>query len=465
MALDNEIVWEVRTAGSDTTNGGGFNSTASGTDRSQSDSPFVTIDGVTITATVHTTTSQLILAGYTVVSADVGNIVNISGGTATAGLYEITAIDAGNNRWTVDRSTGTAAQTATGGMGGALASPGMIASASLVSGATIHIKSGTYTFSSTANGSGGRLNITTGGTTALPIRWIGYQTTREDGGTKPIFQSGDSSITLVTVGAAGHIFDNLEVKRNTGSHTSVRGWRGNSQGTWRNCKATSCDDSGFYTQTATSFYYNCEATGCDIGWNITAAVQLFRCVAQAGTGTGFAITTASCRLAYCIASKNAGRGFDVQSNAELLINCTSDGNTGANGTGFDVDNSVQNTVLINCLATNNAQRGFEYGSAATGMQFFYNCAGYNNTAGNHNLPAATVFGFITVTADPYTNQSSNDYSLNNTAAGGGLLRGDGQPGSFPGLSTTGYTVVGAVQGDASSAGASVYKSAVGRWSF
>ena len=72
MALSATVVWEVRGVTGADTNGGGFNSAAAGTDYSQQAAPQVVIDGATITATVHTTTTQLNIVGYTVAAADVG---------------------------------------------------------------------------------------------------------------------------------------------------------------------------------------------------------------------------------------------------------------------------------------------------------------------------------------------------------------------------------------------------------
>jgi hypothetical protein len=142
MALNAAIVWEVRTAGSDN-NGGGFKTGATGTDRSQQDAAQATL---TTASTVHTTTTQINVAAgdYTVASTDVGNVLQVTGGTATAGFYEITTVDTANNRWTVDRSVGTSGQTVAGAMGGALASPGKAAGAASVAGHIIYVKAGTY---------------------------------------------------------------------------------------------------------------------------------------------------------------------------------------------------------------------------------------------------------------------------------------------------------------------------------
>ncbi|MEK6860373.1 MAG: hypothetical protein AABY07_00240, partial [Nanoarchaeota archaeon] len=107
MALNDAICWEVRTTGDDA-NSGGFKTGASGTDRSQQDAAHVTFNGTTVTATTTGISSTMTLAGYTVISGDVGNIIQISGGTNfTSGFYEITSVDTGFNNWTVDRNCST----------------------------------------------------------------------------------------------------------------------------------------------------------------------------------------------------------------------------------------------------------------------------------------------------------------------------------------------------------------------
>src|SRR5678815_3698011 len=105
MALNAAIVWEVRTTGSDN-NGGGFKTGATGTDHTLQDAAFATL---TTASKVHSTTTQINVAvgDYTVAAGDVGNVLQITGGTATAGFYEITVVDTANNRWTLDRSAGT----------------------------------------------------------------------------------------------------------------------------------------------------------------------------------------------------------------------------------------------------------------------------------------------------------------------------------------------------------------------
>src|SRR5262245_1843264 len=107
MALSANTVWNVRTGGSDN-NGGAFVSGATGVNRSLQDGAHATPTG-----TVHTTTTQMNVVGHTVHADDIGNLLQVTAGTATAGFYQITNVDVPNNRWTMDRSMGTSTQTIT----------------------------------------------------------------------------------------------------------------------------------------------------------------------------------------------------------------------------------------------------------------------------------------------------------------------------------------------------------------
>lgn len=172
MALSANIVWEVQTGGS-ATNGGGFNSTASGTDYSQSTSAHATLTTASVVNAV-TTKITVSASNYTVALTDIGNVFFLTGGSATAGYYEIKGVDTGANTWTVDRSLGTAGQTCPGKMGGCINLP-WTHKGSVIAGHLTWIKAGTYTLAGAQNfaGAGGAPN---------KISWIGYGSTRGDGG-------------------------------------------------------------------------------------------------------------------------------------------------------------------------------------------------------------------------------------------------------------------------------------------
>lgn len=121
---------------------------------------------------MHTITAQInVSAGdYTVSAADVGNLFKINSGTATAGIYQITAADVPNSRWTVDRSAGTAAQTCAGNMGGAFASPGKTGAVATVAGMKTFIKYNASPYVATSAST----NVADGFPPTFPARGSGY---------------------------------------------------------------------------------------------------------------------------------------------------------------------------------------------------------------------------------------------------------------------------------------------------
>ncbi len=75
MALAATIVWEVRSGGSDTLNGGGFKTGASGTDYSQQNSAQYTLTNAT------TSGADVTIAHSSASTDMVGNICQITAGT------------------------------------------------------------------------------------------------------------------------------------------------------------------------------------------------------------------------------------------------------------------------------------------------------------------------------------------------------------------------------------------------
>jgi hypothetical protein len=152
MALAATIVFEIRTGGSDL-NGGGFNSTAAGTDRSQQTAAQLVIDNAAVTCTTPAANSNTLTftLGYVPSAADVGNLVNIAGGTnINAGVYEITA--AAGATWTLAgaanlTTAGGAGSAITGRMGGCMASPGKVGSV-MVAGNDLYVRQATYNITS-----------------------------------------------------------------------------------------------------------------------------------------------------------------------------------------------------------------------------------------------------------------------------------------------------------------------------
>jgi hypothetical protein len=439
MALSANTVWEVRTTGDDA-NGGGFVSGASGTDRSQQTAPHVTIDGVTITATVHTTTTQLNLTGHTVDAADVGNIVYISGGTATAGWYQITAVDVGNNRWTLDRSAGTAAQTATGRMGGCLATPGKLGeilnnAAAGIAGQVSWIKAGTYTLSNTTpNTAGGPVNVPNKNL----LRISGYWSTRgdlddtDDVTNNPVFSAGlQTTVTIWTCNTTNAgittLTSHITCDGNSKAGTTGFVTSNSLQHIVLHCKAQNCTVDGFKDVNC----IGCLATGCGDGFEWTAMNRVHGCVAANNT-VGFRSSgTSDQACTFCLAFENADDGFIIEGQRSTCYSCTAHGN---GGDGFSTVGSRDS--FLDCVATSNGGYGYSFGLNGA----LLNCASYNNTSGRSNGTILDIHP-ISLSADPYTNSGSDDYTPNDTASAGALLRAASV--ILPGQGN--YLDVGAVQ--------------------
>lgn len=430
MALDAAITWEVRSGGH-ADNGGGFKTGSSGTDRSQSDSAFVTFNGASPTATTSGASATITITGYTVVSGDVGNVVKITGGTNfTTGYYEITSVNTGANTWTFDRTcTSGNGSGMTGRMGGGTSLIGNIVN-TWVAGNTIYM-TGSFTQSSS-------LTISTNATQSGPIRIIGYTSTRTDGG-QATMTSGANSITLFGLQGIGYSVQNIKLVK-AGGNTNVE---------------------GFLIQNARNHLINCRAESCTTNFAFQGAINAIKCVSVNGTN-GFDISASgstvlsfceaynassvtfkvdppaagSVTFNYCIAVDSAGYGFHIRDNGcATILNCTaySCGNSGFyveswNGTAFT-------HTFINCISSENTGYGFiGISSAVAPRVLTYNCATYSNSSGATSN--TTNSGLITLSADPFVTKTpgagTGDYDLNNTSGGGALLRQLGYP------STMGY---------------------------
>lgn len=410
MAISANSVLEVRTGGSDT-NSGGFVTGASGTDYSQQDSPQLT-PGIGGTSQVHTTTTQVVFTLYTPVAGDVGNLLNITGGGATAGLYEITAIDAGDKLWTLDRSCGTAGQDVAGAMGGAFATPGKAAAVATVSGNKIWVKDGTYTLTTSTPGSGGPAKFAS----QVSCEMEGYSATRGDKAATPTLNAGaQTGVKLferqgLATGTYFSTIINMKADGNSGANNIGFFGVATSDGC-ESCLAINCT-TGF---SVIFLAIKCYAESCTTGFNISLCVW---CTANL-CGTGFANITFNRPAINCLAYACTVDGFAAEATALAVqfINCTADSNA---GNGFNFGSLIGRA--INCLATNHSGAG-DTGFVTSGVSrvVLINCAGYNNTT-NFSGTYLRNQSSIALTADPYVNQAGADFRPNATTGGGLSLR-------------------------------------------
>lgn len=396
-------------------------------------------------------------------ATDKGNVMKVTSGAGfTLARVEARDFTSTSKRlYCVTNSSsrlGTAGSTGGNGtIGGAVASPTDLGGGQIAPGNIVWCKSGTYSFSGVLSPG------TIASTGSLPVKWIGYQTTRGDYGAKPVWQAGGTFTNLVDCALAPHMtFDFIEFD---GANTVRRGVLSNGYAgiILIDCKVhrftsfgvsldstpmlirvevTACSSSGFFTnEGAVDVSNDAYLLGCNIHDNTCVGIR---------AGAGVTVDR-------CLILDNTGAttdGIQDRSTTNLalkVINCTIKGN-GRRGI-YIVPTAAQNQVIIvNTLMTDNVGAGL-FAGTTLGQALVYNCAEYNNGTAFDPTLFGDVRNFVTLTADPYLNAAGGDYSLNGVAGGGLDCLGTAIPGDFAGLATTiGYPDIGAVQTLGSPAG-------------
>lgn len=458
--------WEVRTTGSDS-NGGGFDPgvASPGTDYSQQDACQVSytdlvIDGVTNT--------KVTSAAHPFDSTSRGNVINITAGTGFT-VQRVEIISVSGSTATVDKSLGTLSSTGgIGCLGGGLLTLSS-ANTLLGNGMTINIKAGTYTLTSAITVTKGSL-------------WWGYQTTHGDEGTKPLITTATNSVSIFISDTSGGT--NPLYLRNL-SLSSTATTRGNGIESRTHSEEVYLINSildGFATgfdgdnasgnfdftiaQLSNSEIKNCTSyafrNGNSSGTSNIYASNIHDNTAQAT----YAVIRTSSKLTVLttLITNNTGKGIFQDTAPTLLMadsTVANNSDSGINPASLGNPNvSIFNTIIYGnggwgITGIPLSSSGFPNGdlrSVAFGANSFGSVGGLGSTGTNP----------ITLTADPFTNDSGSnrDYSLNNTAGGGALLRGLGFPGIFPGGASTGYASPGAVQPSLTSSSGSAVQTTV-----
>lgn len=477
MAINAAMVWEVRSGGA-STNGGGFKAGASGTDRSLQTAAQTTYTDLVIDGVAGT---KLTSAAFPFSSADVGNVINITGGTGfTVGRYEVLSVT--GVIATMDRVVGTIDSTGGAGkLGGALSAI-EDGDGAYVAGNLVYLESGTYTKAST------RTLTCDGTTSAGNIQIIGYPS----GGTRanadiaesdmPVLTSATNSVALVTLNAANLItFRNIKFTHTAGTRGAavVNATANTVNGpTFINCKFDGCLHAMLVgTSAATSFkgaqmtacaVHNC--TGAALNWQGSHAVtwSLDACdfSANAGhistqSGSNQTINARRCVFRGATASNHGFTIGTTTANADamalILDRCVFYGN-GGSGLRFEYTTGRHSFVDVSgCIFYNNGGYGISAATAGILDGAFpparFNAFGANTSGARQNFRAGA--GDVALTADPFTNAAAGDFSLNNTAGGGALLRQLGWPsriGVLGGATTASYSDIGAADHQESAGG-------------
>lgn len=449
-------VWEVWTTGA-SGNGGCFDPSVGspGTDRSQQSGSQKTYSDLVINGADSTKATS---AGVPLVAADVGNCYNITGGTGFT-VKRVVLVSVSGSTGTFNESLGTAAST--GGqatMGGALDN---LTRPVVVAGNTVYVKAtATYTIAATQT-------FSTAGTVGNPITYIGYTSTRTDGGRVTV-QRSSGNISLFSVTAAFRRFYNFIADGNSGG-TNVKGFVVTAGGVIVvNSKAMNFTGAGFEAGSGSggAIFQNCYATGgtsaATAAFQTTASssagsITFSSCTAAGNASIGFLAQAASAtgRILFlrCIAANNTGSssydGFKtVPANSLILLqNSVAYNNGGSglliNGAGVTDASAVMNSAFIGNGAYGINSDVTNYAASGKYQLLMNYNAFYNNALGARNN-VQTGDNDITLTGDPFINGSSMEFSLNNTANQGAALRASGGPGVLQSGGTS-YLDIGALQ--------------------
>lgn len=450
MAFTQYVEWDVRTTGSDA-NGGGFDpvSGTPGTDYSQQDAAQIAYTDLVIDGATNTNCTS---AGNPFTSAHVGNIINITGGTGfTVQRVQVLSVAAGVA--TCDKSLGTLSSTGgTGNLGGALLTIGT-AGGLHVGGNAIHVKSGTYSSSSTSsNVANGRLTLAAATVPAI-TRIIGYDAAHNDRtGTRPTMAWGVNAASnyLITI-AGGSVIENIVVDGVRGTYTSTRGILFNGGGVIRNALIKRVSSLPVNITTGAGFIDTLELTDNADGIGLTSSALTARCIyAHDNTGSAIVVNSsfASAHIFDSLFDTNGSSPVSVVAGAFTatlsMTNCSFYGNTGS---GINITSSSTHVSLANCIFEGNSAYGVGTSGVYPSVRM-NNCAFYNNTSGKYsttNILANQVFGEIIPTVSPFVDAAGGDFRLNMKTGGGASLRGASIPQTIPGLTYAHRRDIGAHQ--------------------
>ncbi len=452
-AFNGSMQWDVRTTGADT-NGGGFDPgvVSPGTDFSQQDSAQISYTDIIVGATTTQGTSVL----HPFDSTIPGNVVNITAGAGCT-VQRAEVLSVSGTTATFDKSLGTAASTCTGALGGSLLTVGKAAGLG-VSQNVINIKAGTYTISATITIATSQLSL------------IGYNATHGDRGTAPLITTATNSVHLfsITVGVdsgSGDFWSNLSLSNTAATRfDGIAATSGYGQ-----IAVDSCTFDGFR--------FGINGGGSD--GQAIAVVHINRSEIKNSTTDGVKGENAI-YATYNYIHNNTGIGInDINTGGySLFASGNIVANNGGAGVVYNSSNSQYGAVLTNNTITGNTGNGVTVTSnfpipPGVGLtmvgNIIYNNGGWGVSIPNNltNPPGAVVALYsnnaygsntsgnqqnftasrndVTLTANPFTNSGSGNYSLNSTTGGGAALKQAGFPGIFPGGSSTGYLDIGAVQ--------------------
>lgn len=446
MALPATQVWEVRPTNGTANAGGGFDpALTAGSDFSQQNAVQVAFDGVTILAATTGADSTITITGYTPLLNDVGNTLAITAGTNfLTGLYSIRTSNPGGASWTLDRvCTSGVGAVMQGNMGGARlgyhkGSPVNSLSSALVSGNTIWIKNESWNE---------QIVLSVSGAAGNPISHVGYNASRGD------ISVGSGNTNNPTLNRGGGAGDGIS----TGSTTANE---------FRHINSTQSGDAGFSMAGGQAKFVNCRSfsnTGEGIETSGTVTIlsvageydnngaagvgsiavanvlDFFSNYIHDNGGIGLGTSGGAIRAQFNILDSNASHSVQTTTGNHYILNNTFWSNSSASADHVNVTACGMSYVANNIIA--NASRVGVNATDADSVFEDYNNF-FQNGIGNRNPPLGSTGSWgpaiHDLAIDPqFTSASGANFSI--------VASLPGFPGVFPGGSSTGFIMMGAVQ--------------------
>lgn len=402
-------------------------------DYSQSASPGIVYTDMAVGGTNTQYTSALNPVGPNVV----GNIISVTSGTGfTVQRVQIASVS--GTTATVDKTLGGTSLTGgNGGMGGALAT--IAKTYTLAStGVIVWVKSGTYALSAAMD-----LRA------SAPTYLFGYSVTRGDDVFACAILTCNFSSGAAIRTSATSLVKNIEVAK--GSGTTVRGFWAEQGCIYYQCKATNCDDMGFYSNfTGPQYYYSCWASGCTSSTSGAFFANILShyvgCVATSSGATSGFLSTAACTYIDCVSDGTTGPNHGISTVAGSLVHgCWARANANAGADGIYMNGIIAG--VSNSIAIGSGRDGIHVLAFTSGTSLVLNCATFGNGAG---VGGGTMTrGLVALSGDPSVNSASGNYAPNNTAGTGAACRAAGFPAKLGNQLTASYPDIGPAQSSAS----------------
>lgn len=468
-AVTPATIWEMRVAGT-TTSGGGFDSTiaSAGTDMSIFDNKNAAACTSCQSATVNISTADAVTNNTTTVTsasgnfsaALIGNTIYLAGGGTTTGWYQVTAVG-GSTSITVDRATGGAGGSSqTMNIGGAVGGGASLTTLEIATngaqpGNILYVKAGAWVVTTTQT-----FSLT--GTVTAPYVYIGYTTTRSDGGMTTV-QTATNSVSIFNITGGHHKFNNFIAERTAG--TTVKGFVITVGGAiLRHTKALNTTSSGYEVGNASTnaVIFDSWATGVSGsgGYLVTSAGAespvIIGATANANSVNGFVFAGSDgsrviCERCVSVNNTGSANGFNVSGTQTVVItNSVAYGNAAA---GVAIT-SIGSLVLLNNIFYNNTTYGVNSAIDYTGgggltHMFDYNAFGANGTAPRLNVSAGAHA--VSLAADPFVDCGNATPNCALDASGKTELQSFGFPGILQ-SGGTGYSSIGALEPNPASSG-------------